>query len=213
MASKSLLLDIDGVLLRDKALSNHVRANCVRYVKHKVPSCKDPARMNSAFFKAYGHTARGMQRVLDIDSSDFNKEVYDKKLINHLWSVLSGTEFQKDAIEIHSWAKEGWKIQLFSNSPLEWALPVAHSISDEIGIACDGIYLKPEPGAYMKFDHKIKHTFVDDSLRNLDTVNGMSMWRPVHFSPLGQMSDYPTVGSIDFLGTYLREAPPARSNT
>jgi hypothetical protein len=161
--------------------------------------------MNSAFFKTYGHTARGVQNILGMDSSDFNKEVYDKKLINHLWAVLSSTEFQKDAIEIHSWTKEGWKIQLFSNCPLDWALPVAHAISDEIGIACDGIYLKPDSGAYMKFDHKIKHTFVDDSLRNLDAVNGRMTWRPVHFSPLGQVSDYPTVGSIDFLGTYLRD--------
>lgn len=204
MASKSLLLDIDGVLLRDKSLSNHVRANCVRYVKSKVPMCKDPSKLNSALFNTYGHTSRGLQQVLNIDAYDFNDQVYDKQLINHLWEVLSSTEFQKDADEIHSWTKEGWNIQLFSNSPLDWALPVARSISDEISIACDGIYLKPESGAYMKFNHKIKHTFVDDSLRNLDAVNGMSMWRPVHFSPLGQMSDYPTVSSIDFLGTYLR---------
>jgi hypothetical protein len=205
MESKSLLLDIDGVLLRDKDLSNHVRANCVRYVKSKVPMCKDPYKMNSAFYNTYGHTALGLQQVLNIDTFDFNHKVYDKQLINHLWSILSSTEFKKDATEIHSWVKEGWNIQLFTNSPIDWSLPVSHAISDEISIACDGIYLKPETGAYMKFDNKIKHTFVDDSLRNLDAVSAMSMWRPVHFSPNGQVTKYPTVGSISFLGTYLRD--------
>lgn len=204
MASKSLLLDIDGVILRDKELAKHVRANCVRYVRNKLPMCKDPARMNSALFKAYGHTARGLKQVLDIDSVDFNKEVYDKQLINHLWNVLSGSEFQKDASEIHSWTKDGWNVQLFSNCPLDWSLPVSQAISDEISVAY-GPHLKPDYEAYMQFDSKIKHTYVDDSLRNLDAVAGRALWRPVHFSPKGQVSNYTTVGSIHFLGLFLRE--------
>lgn len=200
----SLLLDIDGVLIRDQKLLGHVKANCVRYVRSKLPACKNPAELNTKLYTMYGHTARGLKQVLDIDSSDFNKKVYDKDLIDHLWTVLSGPEFQADAEEIHSLAVDGWDVQLFSNSPLDWCIPVSLAISDKVKIASDGIYLKPEIGAYMKFNNKLKHTFVDDSIRNLDAVQAATMWRPIHFSEVGPISDYPTVNSIWSLGLFLR---------
>ena len=37
MAFKSLLLDIDGVVVRDKLLLSHVKENCVNYVASKLP--------------------------------------------------------------------------------------------------------------------------------------------------------------------------------
>jgi len=200
----SLLLDIDGVLIRDKNLLNHVKTNCARYVRSKLPECKNPSELNTKLYTMYGHTARGLKNLLDIDASDFNNKVYDKDLISHLWKVLSEPEFQEDAEEIHSLIRDGWDVQLFSNSPLDWCLPVALAISDEVKIASDGIYLKPEIGAYMKFNNKIKHTFVDDSVGNLDAVQSATMWRPIHFSEYGQQSEYPTVNSIWSLGLFLR---------
>jgi hypothetical protein len=200
----SLLLDIDGVLIRDKQLLGHVKANCVRYVRSKLPGCKNPHEINNKLYLKYGHTARGLNALYGIDTSDFNRNVYDSKLIDHLWAVLSCPEFQDDAEEIHSLTVDGWDVQLFSNSPLDWSLPVALSISDKVKVASDGIYLKPELGAYMKFNNKMHHTFVDDSLRNLDAVQSATTWRPVHFSQEGIVSEYPTVNSIWSLGLFLR---------
>ena len=200
----SLLLDIDGVLIRDKKLLSHVKSNCVRYVRSKLPSEKNPHEVNAKLVKLYGHTARGLKSVYNIDASDFNKKVYDGPLIDHLWSILSGKEFQDDAEEIHALTTDGWRVQLFSNCPLDWSLPVAQAISDQVQVASDGIYFKPDPGAYLKFNQKIKHTFVDDSLRNLDAVRSHTLWRPVHFSTDSRQSDYPTVNSIWSLALFLR---------
>ena len=109
---KSLILDIDGVLVRDKALLNHVKHNCVQYVRHKMPEVKAPAQMNEILYSNYGHTAKGLRKAYKINTDDFNKFVYDKPLHDHLWSVLSGTEFQKDAEQIHSLIKDGWTVRL-----------------------------------------------------------------------------------------------------
>ena len=56
---KTLLLDIDGVVIRDKPLLDHVKNNCVAYVKEKLPKCKDPQETNRVLYLANGHTARG----------------------------------------------------------------------------------------------------------------------------------------------------------
>jgi FMN phosphatase YigB (HAD superfamily) len=207
MAFKSLLLDIDGVIIRDRQLLNHVRDNCVRYVRNKVPACKQPNRLNDMLFSASGHTARGLRESFGIDTSDFNDFVYDVPVQTRLWDVLSSTEFQKEAAEIHNLTQNGWKVTLFTNSPIKWAGEVAHAISDEIYVQCpdDLLHapLKPEPEAYNFLKNHTHHThiFVDDSLRNLYPTKKLPNWKPVHFneykSPTPSVSrTFPTIGSI-----------------
>jgi FMN phosphatase YigB (HAD superfamily) len=203
MAFKSLVLDIDGVLIRDRRLLDHVRHNCVRYVAKKLPECKDPAYTNKILFATAGHTARGLQNSFGIDTSDFNKEVYDVALRSRLWEVLSGTQFQAEAKQLHELTQNGWRVTLFTNAPIEWAGEVAHAISDEVYVVCPGSNvidspLKPEGRAYTDFAKHHAHIFVDDSLTNLTTARWLPNWQPVHFNPgLDAPVDWcPTVGSI-----------------
>jgi len=175
---KTLLLDIDGVLLRDKNLQNHVNANCNRYVQKKLPDCKDPEQ----FYRKHGHTAVGLYKEFKIDTSDFNRFVYDKNLLEHLSEVIHGTEFQLEAKEIHSLFKYNWNISLFTNSPKMWATPVAIAISDEVNIAPKGGYLKPDPRAYAVLEKNSKYLYIDDSLCNLEPAKTMKHWTAVHFS-------------------------------
>lgn len=196
--SKTLLLDVDGVLIRDRLLLSHVKDNAVQYVRAKVPSNKNPARLNSFLMKCYGHTAIGLNKAFRIDTSDFDHRVYDRKLIDHLWSVVSGTEFQEDAKIIYEIAKEGnWKVKLFSNSPLEWTMPVAIAISDLVGIH-DHEYLKPRGLAYKDFSPNEMYMFIDDRVENLRPVKGLSNWRPIHFNPQLHTTrpEFITIGSI-----------------
>ena len=203
MAFKSLVLDIDGVLIRDRRLLDHVRHNCVRYVAKKLPECKDPAYTNKILLATAGHTARGLQNSFGIDTSDFNKEVYDVALRSRLWEVLSGTQFQAEAKQLHELTQNGWRVTLFTNAPIEWAGEVAHAISDEVYVVCPGSNvidspLKPEGRAYTDFAKHHAHIFVDDSLTNLTTARWLPNWQPVHFNPgLDAPVDWcPTVGSI-----------------
>lgn len=211
MAFKSLVLDIDGVLVRDRALLNQVRHNCERYVAKKLPECKNPVLTNKLLYATAGHTARGLQNSFGIDTSDFNKEVYDVPLRARLWELLSSTEFQREAEDIHELMRNGWRVTLFTNSPIEWAGEVAHAISDQVYVVCPSSDvvtspLKPEATAYTNFAKHHTHIFVDDSLTNLTTARWLPNWHPVLFDPRkeGLVSSWcPTIGSIWELCLYV----------
>ena len=108
-----LLLDVDGVIVRDRLLFAHVKHNATRYVEKKLPDCKDPAAVNRTLYLAHGHTARGLQNSFGIDASDFNDFVYDKSLMAHLHEVLGKEEFVRDAASIHELTQKGWEVTLF----------------------------------------------------------------------------------------------------
>lgn len=187
MAIKSLLLDIDGVIVRDKLLMAHVKDNCTKYVASKLPECKNPRETNKHLYLSYGHTARGLQMVFKTDTSDFNQKVYDKSVMEHLAQVIYSADFQAEAKEIHEITRNGWNVTLFTNSPIEWAWPVARAIGDEVYIKCAGpdpskTYLKPEANFYTDFSRAQTHLFVDDSLKNLGTARWLPNWHGVYFN-------------------------------
>ena len=195
--SKMLLLDIDGVLIRDPLVLDHVKHNCVEYVRAKLPEAKDPYKVNRLLYKRYGHTARGLEKAFKIDASDFDEKVYDKKLMTHLWSYMSSTDFQKDASTICDISNSGWDVRLFSNGPLNWSIPVACAIGDCVGVNKDNLFLKPDPRAYSMFSHDRLKVFVDDSEINLWTAKHMKNWMCVHYDEnrmRGRM--FPTIGSF-----------------
>ena len=185
MGTKVLRLDIDGVFLRDRLLMEHVKENCVSYVRTKLPECKDPRETNRELYLGYGHTARGLQKVYNVDVSDFNAKVYDKKLLEHLADVLSTRSVQDDARQIHDLTHEGWVVTLFTNAPWVWAHKVGLAIGDTVGVKCPGnpaeSPLKPELDAYMTSMHQL-NIMVDDSLKNLGTARYLPNWKCVHFT-------------------------------
>lgn len=206
---KSLLLDVDGVLVRDKNLMNCVQTNCIRYVRAKLPECKDPAETNRMLYLSHGHTARGLHKVYGVDTSDFNKYVYDTDLLKQLAYFVSSDEFRNEVSVIQHLKNEGWKIKLFTNAPWVWASRVANVLGPNINIRCPGnpidSPLKPEPEAYL-FSSEDVHVFVDDSLKNLGTVRNSKHWNPVYFSPDHKESNLwcPQVQSLHELVEYLK---------
>ena len=210
MAIKSLLLDIDGVLVRDRLLLEHVKDNCVKYVSAKLPETKSPRDVNKLLYLTHGHTARGLQYAFQIDASDFNEKVYDKRLLDHLAEVIYGPEFQQEAKEIHELTKRDWKVTLFTNAPIEWAGPVARAIGDEIHVVCAGSDatrspLKPEASMYTQFPKHLTHIYIDDSMKNLATARWLPNWHPVYFNQGPKVDDLwcPQIGSIWEAGLFV----------
>lgn len=203
MAYKSLVLDIDGVLIRDKLLLEHVKDNCARYVQAKLPECKNPRETNRLLYLVHGHTATGLKEAFKIDASDFNEKVYDKRLLDHLAEVIYGTDFQLEAKELHEvTSKNLWKTTLFTNAPLVWAVPIARAIGDHVYITPDAN--KPNVEAYKKFPPHHTHIYVDDSLKNLGTARFLNNWHPILFSEYKEQRNWcPTVDSIYDLCMYI----------
>lgn len=205
MAYKSLLLDVDGVLVRDKLLLSHVKENCVNYVASKLPESKNPRETNRHLYLSHGHTARGLNMVFKVDTSDFNEKVYDKRLMDHLSEVIYGTDFQEEAKEIHELTQNGWKVTLFTNSPMEWAGRVARAIGDDVFVACPGDFLKPEVPMYTQFPNHHVHIYVDDSMKNLGTARWLPNWQCIYFNEEEKEHRLwcPQVGSIWELLLYV----------
>jgi FMN phosphatase YigB (HAD superfamily) len=210
MAFKSLLLDIDGVLIRDKLLLEHVKENCAEYVRSKLPESKNPRETNRLLYISHGHTARGLTSAFGIDTSDFNAKVYDKSLMDHLAEVIYTSEFQQEAKDIHELVRSDWNVNLFTNAPIEWAAPIARAIGDEVFISCAASDvskspIKPEAGAYTQFAKHHTHIYVDDSLKNIGTARWLPNWHPVYFNegPTEERLWCPQVGSVWELCMYV----------
>jgi hypothetical protein len=198
-----LLLDVDGVLIRDNLLTKHIEYNINQYIRAKLPAAKDPGLIRSVLYQRYGHTGRGLNRSFGLDTSDFNEKIYDKSLMTHLAEYLNGSQFQDDSEEIYKLIQQdGWNITLFSNAPECWTLPVALAIDSRINVASNK-HLKPEAQAYAQFDRKEKYVFVDDSITNLLTPSYLPNWKCIHYSDTPSQHKFMTAGSIWEMGLMI----------
>lgn len=200
----SLLLDIDGVIVRDKPVLDHVRNNVVRYVNKKLPGMKRHSKLNNLMYRAYGHTAKGLQREFGIDTSDFDDFVYTPHVLNHLYDFLKTSEtFKNDAGVIRGMIYRGWDVELFSNSPLCWSEIVQDAIGNGIKNEC--AYSKPDIETYLRVnDDKKKIVLVDDKMCNLMPALFFPNWTPVHFSIYRETQFIKTVGSMYELSTTIQ---------
>lgn len=188
-----LLLDIDGVLIRDSVLLDHVKHNIIKYVNRKLPGTPPSAKLNSLLYRAYGHTAKGLQKEFGIDTRDFDSYVYNQKVINHLYDFLdSSEEFRED---VRLLRKCGREIELFSNAPLNWSEPVREAI----GLTeRPSVYSKPDIESYLAVNRGGDPvTFVDDKMCNLMPALFFPNWTPIHFSERKETEFIKTVSSIN----------------
>ncbi len=190
-----LLLDIDGVLIRDSVLLDHVKHNIIKYVNRKLPGTPPSAKLNSLLYRAYGHTAKGLQREFGIDTRDFDAYVYNQKVINHLYDFLdSSEEFREDVKLLRQYDGQ---IELFSNAPLNWSEPVREAIGCDIVTKKPSVYSKPDIESYLAVDNGGGPvTFVDDKLCNLMPALFFPNWTPVHFSERQETEFIKTVHSV-----------------
>jgi hypothetical protein len=192
-----LLLDVDGVLIRDKLLTKHIEYNINQYVKTKLPSAKNPGLIRSVLYRRYGHTGHGLKKSFGIDTSDFDQKIYDKNLMDHLWEYMESKQFKDDAEDIHRLIQQdGWDVTLFSNAPERWTRPVALAIDSRVDITPDDECLKPDARAYSQFDLYKKYIFVDDSIQNLMTPSFYPNWTCIHFSDKPVQKRFMTARSI-----------------
>lgn len=192
---KRILLDIDGVIIRNKPLLGHVRNNIIRYVDSKVKT-NNPAHLNDILFKAHGHTAKGLEKEFGIDTSDFNSFVYDVHAIDHLYDVLKrDEEFKKDADIIKSLGND---VSFFSNSPLVWSIPVRNAINKNIHTA---VYTKPDIKNYSMWNDR-DVIIVDDRIDNLLPALFFKNLTPIHFSEYKESDTIKTIYSLDKITLY-----------
>ena len=175
-----LLLDIDGVLIRDYVLLDHVKSNVVRYVSKKLPGMKRHQKINNLLYKAYGHTAIGLQEEFGLDTRDFDDYVYNRYLIAHLYDYIQTDEkFKRDAYVVRQLC-DVTNITFFSNAPPNWTEPIREAI--DLRITNTHENLKPKFESYLKFGFDDRIVFVDDKIENLIPTVMLSNWTPIQYS-------------------------------
>lgn len=195
----NLLLDVDGVLIRDKKVLDITRRNISSYIRMKIPRAKNPDRLREYLYKHYGHTGYGMTKMFGIPTPDFDMYVYDKTLMESLVDVLCTEQFSADTRTLKSIMDRGHIVTLFSNAPPLWSLPIAEAIDPRVRVAhFPG--LKPNPISYASLrTNRRTNIFVDDSLKNLKPVTNLPGWIPIHFSDQILDWSYPTIQNLDQL--------------
>lgn len=181
--SPHLLLDIDGVLIRDYVLLDHVKSNIVRYVSKKLPGMKRHEKINNLLYKAYGHTGIGIKEEFGLDTRDFDEFVYNRYLIAHLYDHIQNDEkFKQDALTLQRIC-DFTSVSFFSNAPLNWTEPIREAI--DLRIKNTSGNLKPKLESYLKFSSDKKFVFVDDKIGNLVPTAMLGNWTPIQYSEKG----------------------------
>lgn len=184
-----LLLDFDGVVLRNHSIHKLVVERCNNFV-HKVVKCKDKefaTRLNKELYYNAGHTLYGLNKLgyKGVDEKDFEEYVY--KDINYNDYLYNVRETHKEDIESFNnledyCKKNNIKMRFFSNAPDIWC----YSICNKMGISeIPSTYsfmscLKPEPKSYADVEFNLGsdvYVFVDDKLTNL--LNTPYNWKCV----------------------------------
>lgn len=195
----NILLDVDGVLVRDDTILQRVRNNISRYVRMKVPRAKNPDRLRDHLYLRYGHTGRGLTQALGIPTPDFNPYIYDRETLDTLARYLTTPKFRSDAYVVRYLVNQGHNVSLFSNAPLMWTAPVANAIDPQVRVQ-SVVGFKPQPVAYTNIrTNRRPIIMVDDVYKNLKPIRYSQNWVPVHYSD--QVKDWtiPTISSLDEL--------------
>jgi len=181
MAHRALLLDFDGVILRNSKVRTYVQDACSRLFaeKTRMPP-RVAARVNRERYPLYGHTSILLSKEFGIPCTvqGFNKDVYEcmvkyndvKKLLDDQdvdWIMDMSTTLPLD------------KAYVFSNAPMIWC----KTLSDYLGLT--GIpmerflcsdklrHLKPHPKAYLAVEKVVpqhRYFLVDDDPGNISSA-------------------------------------------
>lgn len=195
-----ILLDVDGVLIRDVQILNKVKNNVVKYVAKNAKIDKYVAiKLNNRLYKNHGHTEIGLMKenYKNYDIKEFCKNVYNDDVLNDLYNIKITEEINNIVNTLEFLKLQGISVSLFSNAPEIWCdvLIKSYHIKDLITdiYACDNINycgkLKPEKTIYDFIEKKLINAethrlmFIDDTIINLQPVLKKYHWMPILFDP------------------------------
>lgn len=194
----NVLLDVDGVLIRDSKILERTRDNIARYVGFRVPRAKDPVKLRDYLYRTYGHTGRGLTKTLGVPTPDFDIQLYDKTMMEDLAEYLTTDTFHQDAQVVRDLLNQGHYVSLFSNAPGMWTWPIACAIDLRLDTSKFAGY-KPQPVAYTHLRNGNPVVFVDDVYKNLLPIQHHANWIPVHYKGEATKGRVMTIQGLDEL--------------
>lgn len=202
---KIVLVDFDGVVLRNKVADYHVakrasiytwkKINNVKSHNHALVSPKQAESICYNLYKGYGHTLTGLKDIgiPNCDMKDYNKLVYDTMDYKKL--RVTNNNFDDLRVLINYCHEHNHEIYFFSNAPYRWMLnilkddpDIVSSVNDVRHILNidedDETYLKPYKPIYDKLNthfYKDNIVFIDDNIGNMKPTISNIAWTNVLF--------------------------------
>lgn len=216
----AILFDIDGVLLRNRAISSAIEKRAVSYVhtRTKVP-IERAAVVNRTLYTTYGHTHTGIRDAFGIKDTieDYNEFVYNRETlffcIRELARSINTCEAKVGREVLKNLREKGYPVYLFTNAPDIWADAIVQaydlgivperriSSSSGLGVKLNGIKIYDRVADYVKqVDENVeKIMYVEDQFRNLVPIIHRQDWQPVLFQP-----EMDNECKVDALGVFDR---------
>lgn len=206
--SRVLLLDFDGVFIRNRKISSYVGTQCTRLLAHKKNlNMKQARKINSHLYPLYGHTSFILSKEYGIDCSikDFNDIVYHEYInYKHIHNMITVNDVEyadqlvskivskHDNVFIFTNAVDTWCMEVLRMLHIQDCIPRSHILSSDLLPV-----LKPDHKAYDKVDRMLEifqpnakqRIFVDDQLANIDPIINKTNWTGIYYPPM-QTLDY-----------------------
>lgn len=218
---KSLLLDFDGVLLRNAEMNRIVQHRATKFFSYKTKIPYDISyKLNNKFYKHYGHTVNFVKDLVpqEISMVDFNEFVYSPELLSSIEKEIT----LKDKCQFVKWQTTfdifrtyNYNVKLFSNAPLCWINACIHnlcdnhqdlSLFDEVICFDNSRALKPSEQSYEDvYKNEEKILFVDDTEENLYYLLNKPIWTPILYDEKNEHSNkfFATINDPEMLLHYL----------
>lgn len=197
---KVVLIDFDGVILRNKQADVQVakragiytwrKINSIKSHNHKLISPNQANDISYNLYKGYGHTLTGLKSigVPNCHMKDYNKLVYDT--IDYEKIRKYNNNFDDTRELINYCIEHRHEIYFFSNAPYRWIynilkdsqdiLSSVHDVRKVLDIhEDDEKYLKPYSQIYDKINshfQKENIIFIDDNIGNFKPIINNITW-------------------------------------
>lgn len=193
--SKILLLDFDGVILKNKNVSKIITNKINHYVMNKLNiNYANAIAVNKILYKNYGHTLLGLKNVYGFYDSIhyFNDNIYDYSTYYNIKNYLNDNKTLEHAKKIRNLITSSkLDYYIFSNAPMDWIvynlnlLNLAdlfnsdNILSSDHQLFCYNNILKPQKKIYDIIDNNFKadrYIYIEDSFINLKPIIGNNKW-------------------------------------
>lgn len=201
--SSSVLLDFDGVLIKNKHISDLIETKSIEYIQKKYnKSMKASKVINTYFYKTFGHTAiNPNQHNYRYNVLEYNEFVYSNMDYNTIDNMMT----LNDRLSLREFQKYGNKqFGLFTNAPIAWCenicslaqIDLYTFVAEEHCFTSNDGLIKPEKEIYEFVENTMITNesihFIDDNVINFKCIVDNDRWKTHHLNKSTDFHSYYT---------------------
>lgn len=191
----ALMLDFDGVLLKNPKVQKYVAHKCTEYLAKRTGTTYAHAKQtNDARYPVHGHTARVLEKDFGLPCGprEFNQGVYGSMDFERVRSWLTQRDAEYARTVLDHWNVRRENTFVFTGAPRKWVLELREALAlpfeDYRVLGSDVLgHFKPDPRAYAEAEFFVRlnmpqvesFCLVDDGVENVKMAMVLPRWTGV----------------------------------